>query len=109
MSSQRDPRLEKRWREVIRSCARSGETIRGYCRKRGLSEASYHFWRRELSRRSEPSPKKPSIARFVPLRVMPPVGVKVRVKCPSGHLVTLTTPDAGTLAAVFAALGGKPC
>jgi hypothetical protein len=30
---------------------RSGESVRGYSRSRGLSEASFYFWKRELKRR----------------------------------------------------------
>jgi hypothetical protein len=42
---------EAYWRGHIEGQSRSGESIRGYCRSYGLSEAGFHFWRRELARR----------------------------------------------------------
>lgn len=39
------------WRGHVRGQGRSGESIRGYCRSRGISEAGFHFWKRELTRR----------------------------------------------------------
>ena len=39
------------WREEIGRCEGSGESIAGYCRKRGLSVSTYHWWKGELRRR----------------------------------------------------------
>lgn len=45
---------EAYWRGHVEGQGRSGESIRGYCRTHGLSEAGFHFWRRELARRDSP-------------------------------------------------------
>ena len=42
---------ELHWREQVAGWSGSGQSIRGYCRAHGLSEASFHAWRRELRRR----------------------------------------------------------
>ncbi|WP_397570297.1 IS66 family insertion sequence element accessory protein TnpA [Schlesneria sp. T3-172] len=40
---------ESYWRSHWERQSSSGESIRGYCRRRGLSEATFHYWRRQLS------------------------------------------------------------
>jgi len=47
----RDPEKERAWRQAIKRQAKSGMTIRAFCRSEGLSEPSFHAWRRELNRR----------------------------------------------------------
>ncbi len=42
---------ESFWRSQLSRQLSSGESIRGYCLHRGLSEASFHFWRREIASR----------------------------------------------------------
>ena len=37
-----------RWREIMRSQARSGLSIAAYCRRACVSEASFYAWRRKL-------------------------------------------------------------
>jgi hypothetical protein len=39
------------WRSHLKRQSSSGESIRGYCRLRGLSEALFHYWRREIANR----------------------------------------------------------
>jgi Transposase len=40
----------------LRRQRESGLTVKGFCRKARLSEASYYFWRRELARRDRERP-----------------------------------------------------
>ena len=49
--SRRNVEKEAFWRSHLGRQSFSGESIRGYCRRRGLSEASFHFWRREIASR----------------------------------------------------------
>jgi hypothetical protein len=44
---------EEFWREQVAGWEKSGQSIRGYCRAQELSEAGFHFWKRELKRREE--------------------------------------------------------
>jgi hypothetical protein len=49
--SHRSRDKESFWRSHLARQSSSGESIRGYCRIRKLSEALFHFWRREIARR----------------------------------------------------------
>jgi hypothetical protein len=52
---------ERRWREAIEGQASSGHSVRAYCRREGLAESAFYFWRREIARRDveTPPPAKP--------------------------------------------------
>jgi transposase len=49
--SRRDPRVERTWRQRVARWQRRGGTIRAFCATEGVSEHSFHSWRRELRRR----------------------------------------------------------
>lgn len=49
--SVRSQEKESFWRSHVDGQRLSGESIRGYCRMRKLSEALFHFWRREIAHR----------------------------------------------------------
>ena len=109
-TSQRDPVRERQWRERVASWNSSGLTVREFCLRHGLTEASFYFWKRELPARdagvtrplsSSPSSSKPM---FVPVTVLPATTVTVEVRCPSGHVVSLAGADLATLRDLFAAM-----
>jgi transposase-like protein len=118
---QRNPVLERQWRERVAAWTKSGLTVREFCLRHGLRETAFHFWKRELQARDEQSAvsrsPKPT---FVPVTILPNaepqtqcVGT-VEVRCPSGHVVTLPAWDASVLSNLFAALTslapeGRPC
>ena len=119
-TSQRDPVRERQWRERVASWKSSGLTVREFCLRHGLTEASFHFWKRELPIRdagvtplssSSPSSSQPM---FVPVTVIPASTGSVEVRCPSGHVVTLPACDASVLSNLFVALASlapepQPC
>lgn len=47
----RGPERERSWRRTIADHAQSDLTISAYCRRNGLSPATFRFWQRELARR----------------------------------------------------------
>ena len=47
----RSSERERFWRRQVSSQAASGLSVREYCRRERLSEASFYAWRRELPRR----------------------------------------------------------
>ena len=51
--SHRSAEKESFWRSHLSRQSSLGESIRGYCVHRGLSEASFHFWRREIANRDQ--------------------------------------------------------
>ena len=72
----RDVNKERFWREAIGRWRRSGQTIRGFCRKQGLSEVSFHAWRRTIAQRDEQVPCATPLncePVFVPVRLTPAV------------------------------------
>ena len=48
---ERDPERERFWRRTMKAWARSGQSIRAFCEAEGVSEWSFHAWRRELRKR----------------------------------------------------------
>jgi hypothetical protein len=106
MSIDRKPRTEQRWRDIIKDCQESGQSIRPYCLRRGISEGSFHYWRKKLPHQAEPKLNQFITTTFVPVRLLNPTSFRIKVHCPSGHLVSIAGVDDQTLAAVFASLGG---
>lgn len=109
---QRDPVLERQWRERIARWQASGSSVRAFCLRHGLIETSFYFWKRELRARdaaactafTKSSSGKESRPTFVPLTVMPAATASVEVRCPSGHVVCFAAYEVSALAALFAAL-----
>ena len=103
---ERDPAREQFWREAVLGWQAGGLTVRDYCRRQRLTEASFYHWRRELRQRDATPPPL-----FVPVTVRPTEPAEsfpVEVRCPSGHVVRLPNADAATLRHLFAALAPVP-
>src|SRR5690349_849870 len=66
----RDPNKERRWRKIVRRWG-EGESVRTHCRKHGVNEASFYWWRRELARRDAAT-----TTAFVPVMIEQPVAVQ---------------------------------
>ncbi len=118
----RDLVLERQWRERMARWRASGLSVRDFCQRRRLTEPTFHYWRRELRMRDaaastaamSSSSVKKSRPAFVPLTVVPTATLAVEVRCPSGHVVLLSSCDVASLASVFATLesragGTQPC
>jgi transposase-like protein len=102
--------LERQWRERVGAWTTSGGTVREFCRRQGVTEASFHFWKRELQARDKALAVSPK-PRFVPVTVLParPVAtVSVEVRCPSGHVVMVPMAGMTDLGPLFAALTTSP-
>ena len=107
MRSKRSVRLEAKWREIVAGHPVSGQTIRAYCKARQVTEASFYFWRRELLRRAHPLAVGPQL---IPIRILPDPTLRVQVRCPSGHVVRLSSHDGSLLSNLFRTLnGGGTC
>lgn len=60
-SRARDLTKEAVWRRRLDRHADSGQTVRAWCRRHGVKEAVFHWWRRELARRN--AEQAPSVHR----------------------------------------------
>ena len=100
----RDPEREQRWRATIRAYEQSGQTIRAFCRDRGVKESAFHGWRREIRRRDggEVRPRRGKRSRFVQVQVTPTAAIEIAI---AGG-VTIRVPahlERSQLAEIFAA------
>jgi len=113
---ERDVNKERIWRDAIRRWRSSGQTIRGFCRERGLSEAAFHAWRRTIARRDGQIPSASPVERepvFMPLRVTSavaaPAAAPLELVLDSGRIVRVSPGfDAATLRALLAILEEPP-
>lgn len=99
------------WRATLADFATAGQTVRDFCRARGLHEKRFYTWRRDLglSPAGRPTPPPDAPARgFVPVRVVSDTMAEVAL--PGG--VTLRVPlsaDPARVARLAAALRGAAC
>ena len=107
MSIDEKARTEQRWQDIIKDCQESGQSIRFYCLRRGISEGAFHYWRKKLFSQTEPKLYPSQTPTFVLVRLLKPTRFRIKVQCPSGHQVSIAGVDGQTLAEVFASLGGE--
>ena len=62
----RDVKKEAFWRRMVRGRAGSGLSVRAWCRRHGLRETGFYWWRAELARRDA------AAATFMPVRIVEP-------------------------------------
>jgi hypothetical protein len=118
----RDPAREKFWRRTIREQRLSGLSVRDSCRREGLRDWTFRWWRQELARRdherpatltAEPTEPAPS---FLPVRVVeleavaPRTAPPIEIVFPAGSIIRVPFGfDPRTLGDVLAVPGGGPC
>ena len=122
----RDPARERSWRRTIREQQRSGLSVRDYCRREGLKDWTFRWWRQALARRDreaaantpddrdgEPTEATPA---FLPVRLVdleaavPRPSPPIEVVLPTGPTVRVPSGfDPRTLGQVLAVLEGRPC
>jgi len=105
--AQRVRKTEAFWRRMIRGHRGSGLSIRAWCRRHGVHEATFYGWRARLARRDAGDPP----TRFVPVRVVEPEGVTsdapLEIVLVGGHRVRVRGPvDRHALAEVLVVLTG---
>ena len=105
----RDPKLERRWRDLIARWRRSGISIGDFCIDQGVSESSFYSWKRELAARDQAvTPTTTAMPTFVPVRVAPSATIEVVLR--SGVVVRVPVgADPSAVAQLVAALGATPC
>jgi hypothetical protein len=58
VSKKQDVEKARFWQKAIREAARSGLSIREFCRQRKLHESQFYWWQRRLAARPAPRGKK---------------------------------------------------
>ena len=61
----RDASKEKFWREAMAEAGSSGQSVREFCRQRGLKENLFYAWRRELKTRDAEAAEKGGFVELV--------------------------------------------
>ena len=107
----KNAQIEARWRGVLREWEASGESLRGFCLKRDLCEATVHRWKRRFRLREEESQTKERSS-LVPVEIekIGSMGSGVEVETRTGHRIHVFPGfDKGTFQEVLSALEGKAC
>ena len=112
---ERDPVKEQFWRRTLSQWQSSGLSIRSFCFRQSLSEASFYQWRRQLARRDRAAGGSRLGHGFVPVRIVPENGstsmdhpIEIVLSC--GHTIRVVAGfDSPTLAAVVQVLESRRC
>jgi hypothetical protein len=101
MAKQSGKRSEH-WARVVGEQARSGVSVRAYCRQAGVNEHSFYNWRRRLREGESNKPVRFALVE-APGRGMPPAGIELTLAGGETLRIAAGT-DAATLRMVLAAL-----
>ena len=108
------PDMEKArfWRKAVHDAARSGLSIREFCRQRKLHESQFYWWQRHLAAKPAPQPKKAAGAASFALvsgeAGAPDAGIEL-VLVGGRRLRIAKGVDEATLRSVLAALDEPGC
>ena len=108
----RDLKREQAWRQHLERQQASGQTARAYCRRHGLAETAFHYWRRTIAERDRVARRSAPVPAFVPVAVVGPAAADapIDIRLAGGHRVRVRAGcDRDLLAAVLALLGVRPC
>ena len=95
MGRRRSEELWQHWERVVGDQESSGLTVAEFCRRRGISSASFYAWRRKVSVTSPPVHRRRSWSQACPLFVPLPVSASsaedthFEVKLPNGISVNV--------------------
>jgi hypothetical protein len=119
-----DPRTQQRWLQHIRHWQRSHLSVRDYCNRLELSEASFYSWKRALQQRgllADTAPRGTRSSRaeapantplFLPVTVTAADtgSGPIELVLPDGWTVRVAAGfDVGTLRQLLAVLREQPC
>ena len=118
-----DPRKQQHWLEHIQRWQSSRLSVRDYCDRFGLSQASFYLWKRTLRQRGllpgtrpsatrSPRARAPQAPRFLPVALsgLDAAAGRIELVLPDG--CTLRVPagfDAPSLRQLLALLRERPC
>lgn len=96
----RSEEKEAFWRMVLEEHRHSGLNIRQFCKREGLGEASFYFWRREIEDRDRQRDSAGAGSAMIPVKVVQPNKCKTQnsastdqaVSAPDGPPIEVVTP-----------------
>ena len=107
---------ESFWRRMICRQAKSGLSIRSWCRSNSLAEPTFYWWRKELPQRDAARGEsgRGEQTKFIPLRVMedessPPDGAIEILLADQRRIRVIGRVDRQLLADVLCVLEGRAC
>jgi transposase-like protein len=104
--TRRDLKKEAFWERVVQGQVGSGLSIRAWCRKHGVQESAFYWWRTRLARRDAAGPT------FVPVQVTeasPKIAGRIEIILAGDRRVQVVGPvDRQALADVLAVLADAP-
>ncbi len=103
------------WRRRLRDFDRGTATVAEFCRREGVSDASFYQWRRKLASlgaepdRPDRTAEKVSALSFLPIEItgQDNPSVRIEVVFPNGTRVLVPGRDQATLSAVLVALASS--
>jgi transposase-like protein len=118
-----DPRKQQYWLEHIQRCQSSRLSVRDYCDRFGLSQASFYLWKRTLRQRGllpdarpksarAPRAQVPQAPRFVPIALagLDAAAERIELVLPDGCTVRVPARfDAQSLRQLLAVLRERSC
>lgn len=76
----RDAGKEQLWRKAMAEAQGSGQSVREFCRQRGIKESQFYAWRRELRTRDAEGAEKGGFVELVrPAGRQEGAGVSIRI------------------------------
>jgi hypothetical protein len=104
-----DPATRRRWLQRLDRYRKSGLTVPAFCKREGISTASFYTWRRRLY--ADSTLPAAETSRLVPVRLVTSAAdTPVELLLPSGVVLRLTS-DANLvwLRQLLGLLGVSPC
>ena len=104
----RDGQKEQLWRRWFEDWRSSGLSVRAFCCRRDVSEASFYAWRRELHKRDADPAVFVPVQLIEPQAAAPSAGIDLLLP---GQRTLRVAPgfDVATLRQLLAVLEGEPC
>src|SRR5262245_15657097 len=104
-----DPANYQRWQQRLDRFRRGGLTVPAFCKREGVSTASFYAWRRRIGH--DPAPPVSDTPCLVPVRLgAPPASAPVELLLPSGLVLRLPSEvELDWLRQLLGLLGVAPC
>ena len=88
--------VQKQWEQRIQKFQNADMSVSQFCKKEGVSTASFYAWRRRLKKQNNPQA-------FAPIEI--PQQNEIQVQLPSGAVIRIPPGDRQTLEIVLQKLG----